>query len=468
MSGTGSWQRKAVLILGMVGVVTALGFADGGKGKTSAPARGAQAGGPRLISIVPLPEPEGSMCEWAPPSAYPRLSAALQQGAGTAATAGAGPEDATRLAASQRKPLRVIRDPYPAFSAIAVDPIRNEVIVTDNNFFQIFIFDRLANTPPTASLTEPKRVLGGLKSKIEFQAGVYVDPATGEIYAANNDTVDTMVVFSRQAVGDVAPNRELFTGQTYGLAVDDSARELFVTVQNDSAVLVWRKGAQKSEAPLRLLQGDNTGLAAPHGIAVDPENRLMFVANHGNVRRKHPQGRPTMGTGGPEGQKTWTVSRHVPGSGKSGPPSITIHALNADGDTPPLRTIVGPNTQLNWPTGVVFDPKRNEIYVANDASDSILVFSAAASGNVAPTRILKGPKTQIKNPTGVAIDTQNDEIWVANYGNHSATAYKTTAAGDVAPLRVIRSSPPNTLALMIGNPGALAYDASREEILAPN
>lgn len=350
-----------------------------------------------------------------------------------------------------------------------MDPIRNEIVVTDNNFFQVLVYDRLANTPPTASRTEPKRILGGLKSKIEFQAGVYVDPSNGDIYAANNDTVDTMVVFSRQAVGDVAPNRELFTGQTYGLAVDEVAQEVFLSVQNDSAVMVWKKGAQKTEPPLRLLQGDKTGLQAPHGIAVDPKNRLMFVANHGAYRSPHPQGRPTMGVDDEDaGQRTWTVSRHVPGSGTNGPPSITVHAIDAKGDTPPLRTIQGSNTQLNWPTGVVFDPKRNEIYVANDAGDSILAFSATTSGNAAPVRVLKGPRTGIKHPTGVALDLQNDELWVANYGNHSATVYKADANGDVPPLRTIRSSPPNTQALMIGNPGALAYDAKREEILAPN
>ena len=193
----------------------------------------------------------------------------------------------------------------------------------------------------------------------------------------------------------------------------------------------------------------------------------MFVANHGSVRRKHPEGKPTMGTGG-GGQKTWSVSRQVRGSGKFVPPSITVHTLDAEGDTPPLRTIEGPNTQLNWPTGIAFDPKRGELFVANDAGDAVLVFSATASGNVAPVRILKGSKTLIKNPTGITVDSQNDELWVSNYGNHTATAYKTTAAGDAPPVRVIRSGPLGQKALMIGNPGALAYDSKREQILVPN
>jgi DNA-binding beta-propeller fold protein YncE len=460
MSRNGSWQRNPTLLIGMIGVVTVLAFAKGSAERST------HTGGPRLVSIEPFAD-DRDMCEWAPAGGSMQVAAALQQG--TAAAAPADPGEAAKLAASQRKAVRVIRDPYEAFSAIAVDPIRNEIVVTDNNFFQILVYDRLANTPPTATKTEPKRILGGLSSKIEFQAGIYVDPTNGDIYAANNDTVDTMVVFSREQRGDVPPHRELFTGQTYGLAVDDTAQEVFVSVQNDSAVMVWKKGASKTERPLRLLQGDKTGLQAPHGIAVDPKNRLMFVANHGAYRRPHPQGKPTMGVDDEDaGQRTWTVSRHVPGSGTNGAPSITVHAIDANGDTPPLRTIQGTNTQLNWPTGVAYYPKGNEIYVANDAGDSILVFSANASGNAAPVRVLKGPKTGIKHPTGLALDLQNDELWVANYGNHSATVYKADANGDVPPLRTIRSSPPNTLALMIGNPGALAYDAKREEILAPN
>jgi DNA-binding beta-propeller fold protein YncE len=142
--------------------------------------------------------------------------------------------------------------------------------------------------------------------------------------------------------------------------------------------------------------------------------------------------------------------------------------MDAQGDTPPLRTIEGPNTQLNWPTGIAFDPQRNELFVANDTGDAVLVFSATASGNVAPVRILKGPKSLIKNPTGVFVDTKNDELWVANAGNHTATVYKPTAAGDTPPLRVIRSSPLGTPVPFLGNPGAVAYDSKRDELLVPN
>ena len=34
----------------------------------------------------------------------------------------------------------------------------------------------------------------------------------------------------------------------------------------------------------RLLQGNHTGLADPHGIGVDPQRKLLYVTNHGSFR----------------------------------------------------------------------------------------------------------------------------------------------------------------------------------------
>jgi DNA-binding beta-propeller fold protein YncE len=114
------------------------------------------------------------------------------------------------------------------------------------------------------------------------------------------------------------------------------------------------------------------------------------------------------------------------------------------------------------------DPDQGDLFVANDVGDSILVFRRTDNGDVAPTRVIQGPRTGIKNPTGVFIDAKNRELWVANMGNHRATVYPLDANGDTAPLRTIRSAAPEKLALAVGNPGAVAYDSKRGEILVPN
>ena len=423
-------------------------------------------GSPQLVKLDPLPMMEGEMCEWVPASASSALAVSLQQGGGAPGSAAALKEEIRR-----RDPVRVIRDSYAAFSSVAVDVKNNEVVMTDENLFQVLVYDRTANTPPSASMTEPKRMLGGEQTKIEFQCGLYIDPASGDIYAVNNDTIDTLTIFNRQARGDVPPTRELYTPHgTFGIAVDEDAQEMFLTIQHDSAVVVYKKDAVQEDAPIRLIQGDRTKLADPHGIAVDTKNGLLYVTNHGSVSSRYTD-RDSEGSLGRGGDKpNWPRGQDVaiPGSGRHEGPSVTVYQKNAQGDVAPVRIIAGDKTRFDWPTGIAVDPDHDELFITNDNGDEILVFRASASGDVAPIRVLKGPQTLIENPTGLYLDTVNNELWVANFGNHMATVYRRDAAGDTPPLRVIRSAPADAPTPMIGNPHPVAYDTKRDQILVPN
>jgi DNA-binding beta-propeller fold protein YncE len=370
--------------------------------------------------------------------------------------------------ASQRKPERMIRDPYAAFSAVAVDSAHDEVVLTDENLFNIWVYDRGVKTSPNKA-TEAKRIIGGLNTKIEFQCGLYIDPANGDIYAVNNDTIDTLVVFSRKAVGDAAPDRELHTPHgTFGIAVDEEKQELFLTVQHDNAIVVYNKSAKGTEAPLRVVQGDETGLADPHGMALDTKRNLLYVTNHGSTHQV--RARESTGARRRGGSLGFPLDRDdaVPGSGRIGPPSITVYAKDARGNARPLRTIQGPKTRMNWPTGISIDEDRNEIYIANDGGNSVLVFDASAQGDIEPIRSVEGPASLISNPTGIFLDKKNHELWVANFGNHTSAVYSPDANGDIPPLRVVRSAPPNQPVPGLGNPHPLAYDSKREQVLVPN
>ena len=429
-------------------------------------------GSDHIVSWETLPDQTGQMCLW-PDDA----SASYQtRGGGAPAQASAVP--------SFSKPDRVIRDRYPSFSSIAVDLARDQVVVTDENLFQVMFFNRTENNAPNQVAT-PLRVIGTKwdeslmsreesKTKIEFQCGLYIDPRNGDVYAVNNDTQDTLVIFSNEQVGNVAPSRENHTPHgTFGITVDEAAQEVFLTVQHDSAIVVYKKGASGEEPPLRLLQGNRTRLADPHGIALDPKRGLLFVTNHGSVHESDVNSADFL-TPAERAERAKLVNFPldrdfaVPGSGRTLPPSITVYAKNATGDAAPARVIEGPRTGLNWPTGIAVDSDRGDVYVTNDTTDAILVFDADASGNVAPKRVFKGPRTGLNNPTGLALDFKNNELWVANFGGHTATAYRLNASGDVAPLRTIRAATEGTPSLMIGNPGAVAFDTRREAILAPN
>ena len=397
-------------------------------------------GAPQLISVEPMPavgQDGGEMCQILPASA--NLSEKIASAKEPADIAGRPSID------GDRPPLRTIRDTYPTYSAVAVDTNSNEVYLEDENLFGIKVYNRTDNTPSNAAFTEPKRVLGGADTKLEFNCGLYVDPHNGDVYSVNNDTVDTMTVFPRDAKGNVKPMRALHTPhRAYGVAVDEEAQELYLTIEHPPEIVVYRKEADKNDKPLRRVGGEHTKLEDAHGIAIDKKNNWMFVSNHGASSGDWRKG------------------------GWYNPPSITVYPMDAKGDVAPLRTIAGPKTQLDWPAQIFFDPGTGDLYVANDAGNSILVFKNTDEGNAAPTRVIKGVKTGLRNPTSLFVYTKNDEIFVSNMGNHSATVYPRTANGDVAPLRTIRSAPAGQQALAIGNPGAVAYDTKREQILVPN
>jgi DNA-binding beta-propeller fold protein YncE len=456
-------RLRQVVLVGVIALL-AVFSSSGEKGSLLA-------GSSRVVSIDQLPEMNGEMCEWVSPAMSRSSFVALRQQQ-AAMQAPAAPGGALRAEVTQRKPVRAIGDPYGNFSAVGLDLVNNEVILQDENQFRILVYDRTANTPPTATMSEPKRIIHGDRTNLALNCAIYVDPKNGDIYTVNNDSIDSTVIFSRQQNGNVAPAREVNTPHgTFGIAVDEQAQEMFLTVQHSHAVVVFPKMASGDDEPIRNIQGDRTGLGDPHGIALDTKNNLIFVANFGstNTMRRELGGQGEYGREG-EGKEHWPMDRDhaVPGSGRNMPPSITVYSKTASGDTPPLRTIRGPKTLLNWPAQLAVDSGRGELFVANDMGDSILVFSVMADGDVAPIRVLKGPKTQLKYPNGLALDLKNNELWVANFGNHSATVYPLNASGDTAPLRMIRSGPLNSNVPTLGNPFPVAFDTKRGEILVPN
>lgn len=459
-------MARSIVFTGVIAIAVAFILSGGGIRGTAGPSS-------RLIAFQPVPEFNDDVCTWElAGSDASRLSWTPSFQASQVGSAGA-----VGSAVATRTPLRFVQDPYFEFSAVTVDHARNEVILMDAAHFNILVYDRTVTTPASAPMTTPKRRIGGVKTQSQYASDAYVDPKTGEIYAVNNDSLEGMNVFSREANGDVPPSRHLETPYgSYGMAVDEETQQLFTTVQHDGAILIWSKTAKEEERPIGIIQGDRTHMADPHDITFDPRTKLLYVVNFGTSRQA------IAGTIGPNGAKdkprvsNWPAGnltygyRHevVLGTGTFGPPSVTVYRADARGNAAPVRVIEGPKTQLSWPTGIAVDPQNGEIYVANDTGNSITVYSPTAQGDAAPVRVLKGAKTLLKNPTGVYVDASNDEVWVASLGNHMATVYKRGASGDVAPLRAIRSAPPSAGATLINNPYSMAYDTTRDEILVPS
>lgn len=179
----------------------------------------------------------------------------------------------------------------------------------------------------------------------------------------------------------------------------------------NQSVLVFSRTATGNVAPTRTITGGSTGLKDPVGLAVDNTHEEVFVSNANN-------------------------------SGSDG--SVTVYPRTADGNTAPVRTIVGGATGLFRTVGVALDLTRDEVFATN-YSGSIAVHSRTASGNVAPLRRISGPNTLLNSafgtsPAGLAFDTVNGEVIAGNAGNDALTVFDRLASGDVAPLRNITSA----------------------------
>ena len=198
-------------------------------------------GSARLISIEEIPE-AGESCERPVRSASrPAATAENLFEAFNETTVHA--QDAQTVDLT-RPPVRDILDTAPIYSSIAVDNEHNEVMLQDANTWSIKVFSRLDNAKPGDPPTEPRRVIGGPKTDVQFNSCVWVDPASGDIYSVENDIGDVIVVFPHDATGDVEPKRTLkVTHRAFAMAVDESTKELFLSVQYPPQVAVYSKTA---------------------------------------------------------------------------------------------------------------------------------------------------------------------------------------------------------------------------------
>src|SRR5256712_14065978 len=97
-----------------------------------------------------------------------------------------------------RAPQRAIKDQYPSFSAVAIDPEENMLVVTDENLFQVLEYDRRENTPPPAPFAQPKGVLSGANTRAAvLRSGEHL-PVAHEQKVFNNDPHNLLARYSQR------------------------------------------------------------------------------------------------------------------------------------------------------------------------------------------------------------------------------------------------------------------------------
>jgi DNA-binding beta-propeller fold protein YncE len=346
---------------------------------------------------------------------------------------------------------------------VAVDPVNDRVFVTDPNRHAIWSYARGAASKGSEAVA-PLTGIRGPATGMMFIAAVALDPEKREVYTVDNDIGDRMMVFPYDADGNAKPIRALnVPHQAWGVSINAARKEVAISVEGPRQIVVYAQTASGNDAPLRMIRGPHTGLGDPHGVVFDARTNEIVVANHGNQN-----GRETLPGSTAGGRRGGGGDRGALVGGRFDEPSITVYAGEATGDVPPIRRIQGARTGLNWPMALSVDADHDEIAVANSGDSSIRIFPRTAVGDAAPVRVIKGARTGIHGPMGVTIDVKNDEIWVANYGDHTALVFARAAAGDVAPKRIVRNAPAGAPTVGFGNPGAVAYDSKRDELLVPN
>jgi len=118
---------------------------------------------------------------------------------------------------------------------VAVDPVNNEILTADPSSRAIFVFDRMANGNVAA-----KRVISGPQTGLLDIVGLDVDPIRNVIVASsrkgNGDKVG-IFVFDRLANGDVPP-KQFIGGANSKLAhfrqvaIDPATGNIFLAQQN--------------------------------------------------------------------------------------------------------------------------------------------------------------------------------------------------------------------------------------------
>lgn len=315
-----------------------------------------------------------------------------------------------------------------------------------------------------------------------------VDLANGELLVASEGRATLSVppaitVFDLAASGDAAPLRAL-AGRTTGLApqgmaLDPAAGEVFTANREywdywyyqDHGV--WQtsglrsmtshaRAASVDTAPLRTISGPDTGILHPFGVAVDPAHGELFtiqvdysaqalsrvtvhaVTADGNTAPLRTIEGPSAGLIYTYGITLDTVHdelllvsiRPLDNFGTT-EGSVRVFGRMATGDAAPLRVVEGPATGLIAPAGIAVDPAQGEVFVTDRNTASVMVFARTASGDRAPLRVLAGPATGLTHPSGIAVDTTHGEIFVADSGDNTVKVFARTASGNAAPLRVL-------------------------------
>ena len=271
----------------------------------------------------------------------------------------------------------------------------SKIYVADYEAESVFVYSALGSSTGPLNEAPSVAISTTTTTGLSSPQGIALDSG-GKIYVADdgnhaNEFTPSVFVYAAGSNANAAPIATISGSATTlmqpeGVALD-SGRKIYVADESAASVDVYSAVGSRTGllnvAPVDNINGPDTGLLAPVGIAVDSTGKIYVTDFAG--------------------------------------PSVFVYPAGSNGDATPTDTITGSSTLLNYPQGIAVDSKDN-IYVADEGAGSVFVYSSGSTGNEAPIATITGLSTGLAAPSGVTLDSSGN-IYVADAGAASVFVY---------------------------------------------
>lgn len=276
--------------------------------------------------------------------------------------------------------------------ALAVDSVRDLLYISNGGTNTILVYENASQSSTQGDLSPTRTILlNGPPS------GLFIDSARDRLYAAQGgeDGQAAILLYENASTrsGQSSPDGALTGPNTLlvspaGIDVDATRNVIYVVnnappEKGGSALLIFSNPFTQCTlcdvAPHRKVTGDQTGLSAPSGLAVDFGLGRMYVANR---------------------------------SGN------TISLFGLEGNIAPIKVNAGIDTALERPVSSFYDSDSDRLYVVNTLfSPPITIYnqvSSAPFSNTPPSWGLTDPSLFF--PRAVYLDKNRGLLLMAHWG----------------------------------------------------
>jgi hypothetical protein len=260
--------------------------------------------------------------------------------------------------------------------------------------------------------SKPTRVIAGQKTLLSrTMHDVRYDEKNDEFWV-NNPFARALLAFRGGADGEEppvriiqgsktrlgeAPNR--LAGGPDRLEVDNVHDEVYVA--EGERIFVYPRTANGNVAPLRVIEGPDTGLQGFGTAAVDPHANVLVVAQD--------------------------IIRAASGDRAR----IFMFDRTANGNVKPIRVIYGPKTgitrinqmQIYSPKGWIVASQPGFVDAQRPEDAFVGIWSIHDNGDVPPRWKIGGPNSGLVKPRGVALNVKNKEVIVGDMRLNSVMTF---------------------------------------------